>query len=194
MRPDWDADSHELRRNLTRVLQTAEGESHARAPLNLNTARRWQREVMQDLAVLNPAYVGAFRGEPGLEKCQVHSADGGAYPPPKWRMPYSNSSNDCSRLSHYWIRSFRRTHSLTQIRPMPLSNYVRGCMPNGYAFTPLPMEMAAQHASGSTALRCAMAYLLFYGCGLGRTVAMPRPAHRPCWEIGRQRLTACGSC
>lgn len=71
MRPDWDADSPELRRNLTRVLQAAEAESHARVPLNLDTARRWQREIMQDLAARDPAYVGAFRGEPGLENCQV---------------------------------------------------------------------------------------------------------------------------
>lgn len=71
MRPDWDADSPELRRNLLRVLQAAEAESRARTPLNLDTARHWQREIMQGLAADDPAYVGAFRGEPGLEDCQV---------------------------------------------------------------------------------------------------------------------------
>lgn len=80
MRPDWDADSPELRRNLTRVLQAAEAESLARAPLNLDTARRWQREIMQDLAASDPAYVGAFRGEPGLENCQARI--GGRWGPP----------------------------------------------------------------------------------------------------------------
>lgn len=86
MAPDWDADSPQLRRNLTRVLQSAEAESHARTPLDLDTARRWQREIMQDLAVPNPAYVGAFRGEPGLEKCQVHV--GG-----RWGIPAAEVSN-----------------------------------------------------------------------------------------------------
>lgn len=71
MRPDWDADSPELRRNLTRVLQAAEAESRARASLDLDTARRWQREIMQDLAVRDSAYIGAFRGESGMENCQV---------------------------------------------------------------------------------------------------------------------------
>lgn len=71
MRPDWDADSPELRRNLLRVLQSAATGSRARAPLNLDTVRRWQREIMHGLAADDPAHVGAFRGEPGLEDCQV---------------------------------------------------------------------------------------------------------------------------
>jgi fido (protein-threonine AMPylation protein) len=86
MRPDWDADSPQLRHNLTRVLQTAETESHARAPLNLDTARRWQRGIIQDLAVPDPAYVGKFRGEPGLERCQVRVGW-------RWGVPAAEVSN-----------------------------------------------------------------------------------------------------
>ncbi|SRR5579859_228043 len=86
MRPDWDADSPQLRHNCTRVLQTAETESHARAPLNLDTARQWQRGIIQDLTVPDPAYVGKFRGEPGLERCQVHV--GG-----RWGVPATEVSN-----------------------------------------------------------------------------------------------------
>lgn len=86
MRPDWDADSPELRRNLSRILKTAEAESRARAPLSLNTARQWQREIMQDLTVNDPAHVGAFRGEPGLETCQVRI--GG-----RWGVPADEVSN-----------------------------------------------------------------------------------------------------
>lgn len=112
MRPDWDADSPELRRNLTRILQTAEAESHARAPLNLNTARGWQREIMQDLAVPEPAYIGAFRGEPGLEKCQVRI--GG-----RWGIPAADVGNVLREFEQRLLQAITLLDSLIETDTFP---------------------------------------------------------------------------
>jgi Fic/DOC family len=64
---DWDQDSPRLRQNLSRILeQIAEDCVQRRAP-TIEVARDWQRAFMQGLKV-DPRYVGAFRGEPGLER------------------------------------------------------------------------------------------------------------------------------
>lgn len=112
MHPDWDADSPELRGNLTRVLQTAEAGGRARAPLNLDTARRWQREIMHDLAALDSVYVGAFRGEPGLEKCQVHV--GG-----RWGVPAAEVSHALLELEQRLQEAVALLDSLIQVDTVP---------------------------------------------------------------------------
>ncbi len=71
MRPDWDADSPELRRNLAALLRSIRNDAEQRKPATVDTARGWQREIMRDLQPEDPSYVGAFRGEPGLELVQV---------------------------------------------------------------------------------------------------------------------------
>lgn len=75
MPPDWDADSPELRRNLAALLRSVRNDAAQRKPLTVETARGWQREIMRDLQPEDPTYVGAFRGEPGLELVQVHVDD-----------------------------------------------------------------------------------------------------------------------
>lgn len=71
MPPDWDADSPELRRNLAGLLQSISEDAHQRKQPTVETARRWQLEVMRNLQADDPKYVGAFRGEAGLENAQV---------------------------------------------------------------------------------------------------------------------------
>jgi Fic/DOC family len=68
---DWDEDSPTLRQNLTRVLQQIADESDERNTPTLELARHWQRAFMQGLKPTDLRYVGAFRGEPGLEKTRV---------------------------------------------------------------------------------------------------------------------------
>ena len=68
--PDWDADSPELRRNLTHLLEEIADRADQREKPTIELAREWQRRFMQGLAA-EPRYVGAFRGEPGLEKTGV---------------------------------------------------------------------------------------------------------------------------
>lgn len=72
MPPDWDADSPELRRNLAGLLQSIEEQARRRRRPTVETARRWQVEIMRNLEPDDPKYVGAFRGEAGLEDLQVH--------------------------------------------------------------------------------------------------------------------------
>lgn len=72
MPPDWDEDSPELRRNLAALLRSVRLDATQRKPITVETARGWQREIMRDLQPDDPSYVGAFRGEPGLELVQVH--------------------------------------------------------------------------------------------------------------------------
>jgi Fic family protein len=72
MPPDWDADSPELRRNLAGLLQSIEEDARQRKPPSVESARHWQSEIMRNLQADEPKYIGAFRGEAGLENVQVH--------------------------------------------------------------------------------------------------------------------------
>ncbi len=71
MPPDWDADSPELRQNLTKLLKSAEKDARRRIQPTVEAARRWQSAMMRNLQA-DPKYAGAFRGEAGLELVQVH--------------------------------------------------------------------------------------------------------------------------
>ncbi len=68
---DWDEDSPQLRQNLSRVLEEIVQASQLREAPTVDAARRWHAIIMQGLDVPDPRFVGAFRGEPGLEKVQV---------------------------------------------------------------------------------------------------------------------------
>ena len=69
--PDWDEDSPRLRQNLARVLEEIVQASQARETPTLKAAKHWHILVMQGLTVPDARYVGAFRGEPGLENLQA---------------------------------------------------------------------------------------------------------------------------
>jgi Fic family protein len=71
---DWDADSPELHNNLTRVLRRICKGARRRDTPTVEDARHWHAETMQDLQVPDPKFVGAFRGELGLENIQVRIA------------------------------------------------------------------------------------------------------------------------
>lgn len=70
--PDWDSDSPTLEENLRQVLREIRDSARRRDLPGVEAARRWQSRMMQNLDVPQAAYVGAFRGEAGLEKVQVH--------------------------------------------------------------------------------------------------------------------------
>ncbi len=69
--PDWDADGPQLRQNLTEVLADIARASSGRETPTVALARRWQATLLKKLKVPDPRYVGAFRGESGLENLQV---------------------------------------------------------------------------------------------------------------------------
>ena len=69
--PDWDKDSPQLRANLAEILAEIAAAAQQREKPTVEAARRWQAIAMQDLEVSDPRYVGAFRGEPGLEYIAV---------------------------------------------------------------------------------------------------------------------------
>lgn len=69
--PDWDADSPQLRKNLTQVLNQLVLAAQRREQPELESARRWQALLLNGLKVPDSRFVGAFRGEPGLEYVQV---------------------------------------------------------------------------------------------------------------------------
>jgi len=71
---DGDEDSPRLARNLVGLLtELAGAPSEKRKPAlpTLMDAKEWQRRTMLGLKVPDSAYVGAFRGEPGLERINV---------------------------------------------------------------------------------------------------------------------------
>jgi hypothetical protein len=69
--PNWDEESPQLRENLAHVLEEIVRASEQREAPTLEAARRWQTLVMEGLDVPDSRFVGAFRGELGLENIQV---------------------------------------------------------------------------------------------------------------------------
>ncbi len=69
--PEWDDDSPQLRENLGHVLKEIVRAAERREVPTLQAARHWQSQMMEGLNVPDRRYVGAFRGEPGLERIQV---------------------------------------------------------------------------------------------------------------------------
>jgi hypothetical protein len=69
--PDWDADSPQLRTNLAQVLDEIVRAAQRREQPTLGSAKRWQILFTKKLKVPDSRFVGAFRGEPGLENVQV---------------------------------------------------------------------------------------------------------------------------
>jgi Fic family protein len=68
---DWDADSEQLQANLVDALISARDAATRKATPNRELARGWHRVMMRGLAVPNPSWVAAFRGEPGVERVEV---------------------------------------------------------------------------------------------------------------------------
>lgn len=69
--PDWDEDSPQLRENLTQLLEDIAQAADQRKRPTVEEARRWQSKTLHGLRVPNAEFVGAFRGEPGLEHVQA---------------------------------------------------------------------------------------------------------------------------
>jgi hypothetical protein len=69
--PNWGEDSPQLRKNLAEVLAEIAGGAERRETPALEWARRWQSLFLRSLEVPDTRYVGAFRGEAGLENVQV---------------------------------------------------------------------------------------------------------------------------
>jgi Fic family protein len=69
--PDWDSNGPELEANLQEALRGVRAHALARVPLTLALARKWHELMMQGLAAPNPSMVANFRGEAGLENCNV---------------------------------------------------------------------------------------------------------------------------
>ncbi len=69
--PDWEADSPQLRHNLSEVFDQVAREARLRDVPTVESARLWHRLLLRKLSVPDPRYVGAFRGEPGMGNVQV---------------------------------------------------------------------------------------------------------------------------
>lgn len=69
--PSWDEDSPQLRANLTQILEEIAAAANQRIKPTVETARHWQATAMRNLEVREARFVGAFRGESGLENVNV---------------------------------------------------------------------------------------------------------------------------
>lgn len=63
MKPDWDADSPRLRRNLHDTLNRARAHAAARRPLSVALMRDWHARIMSGLEMADPGWAGCYRGE-----------------------------------------------------------------------------------------------------------------------------------
>lgn len=79
--PDWDADSDQLRQNLTKAYRASRDAAIAREAPSLQMVRDWHAQTLDGLTVPNDVLAhfsikaetltGGFRGEAGLELCEV---------------------------------------------------------------------------------------------------------------------------
>lgn len=69
--PDWDENSPQLKKNLAQVLKEISSEAARRSLPRVDLAKHWQEACMTGLTPDDPRYVGAFRGERGLENIWV---------------------------------------------------------------------------------------------------------------------------
>ena len=69
--PDWDADGPELQANLVHVLGVIARAAQVRDKPLVEATKQWHREMMRGLTLKDTRFVGASRGEQGLEKIQV---------------------------------------------------------------------------------------------------------------------------
>jgi hypothetical protein len=69
--PDWDKDSPQLRASLTQILEEIATAAKQRVKPTIEAARHWQTIAMRNLEVREARFVGAFRGERGLENIKV---------------------------------------------------------------------------------------------------------------------------
>jgi Fic family protein len=69
--PERDKDSPRLQQNLGQVLKEIVHRAERREIPTVEAARHWQSRMMAGLDVPDPRYMGAFRGEPGLERTQI---------------------------------------------------------------------------------------------------------------------------
>lgn len=77
----WDDDSPTLRENLKRVLRGIRDSARRRDMPSVADARRWQQDAMAGLDVPQVDYVGGFRGEGKLKRCEVRIGDANGVPP-----------------------------------------------------------------------------------------------------------------
>jgi Fic family protein len=80
---DWDANSPELEDNLRRVLEEIRAAAQQRELPTVEAARRWQAKTLRGLDLPDARFVGAFRGESGLENVQVRINDRYGVPAPE---------------------------------------------------------------------------------------------------------------
>jgi fido (protein-threonine AMPylation protein) len=69
--PDWEKDSLRLNNNLVAALKLAAYAAERREIPTLTAARNWHKRINRGLVVPRARFVGAFRGEPGLERIHV---------------------------------------------------------------------------------------------------------------------------
>ncbi|MFZ2103242.1 MAG: Fic family protein [Oricola sp.] len=70
--PDWDENSGELLENLKRAYRLSRDSAWQRVTPSVDQARQWHSTIMDGLSVPDTQYVASFRGERGLEGCEVH--------------------------------------------------------------------------------------------------------------------------
>lgn len=69
--PGWDDDGPRLRANLVAVLTGIRDAALRREVPTVESARAWHAATLAGLRVPDALYVGRFRGEAGLERCEV---------------------------------------------------------------------------------------------------------------------------
>ena len=78
---DWDEGSPRLRQNLEQVLRQVRDSAERRDMPTTDAARQWQTGTLAGLQVPKAAYVGRFRGEPGIRNVQVAVGSAPGVPP-----------------------------------------------------------------------------------------------------------------
>lgn len=78
---DWDENSDALIKNLGKAYRQSRDQAFSRQLPSADLARGWHETMLEGLGVPDPAYVGRFRGESGLEDYWVRVGGQPGVPP-----------------------------------------------------------------------------------------------------------------
>ena len=104
---NWDEDSAQLRRNLTRVLRRVRDEATRRGIPSVESARHWQADALRGLAVEDTRFMGRFRAH--CEWVRIH--------------PFANGNGRTARIWANSILMRYRLPTVVRLRPTPDAGY-----------------------------------------------------------------------
>lgn len=192
--PDWEKDSPQLRANLTEILAEISSVADRREKPTVEAARHWQALAMRNLEVREKRFVGAFRGERGLENVNVRVGANYGVDPADVGEALELFEAKLQMLVAELDAVLPSGQALNPDHWQPSLIFARGHIPSGCESIHLPMATDEQRGCGQISWRCVTGCHRLSGCVRGRTQVTDRLASKRCRVTGSQRRRCFTDC